>query len=60
MRPKRQPLAQQRESPPHGPSFAQRHWPLVQVLVFEPHWLPQLPQLSVSLLSDLQLPVQQV
>lgn len=28
--------------------------------MFEPHWLPQLPQLLMSLLSALQLPLQQV
>jgi hypothetical protein len=60
MRPRRQPFGQQRDKPPHGPSLAQRHWPLLQVLVFEPHWLPQLPQLFRSLLSVLQPPLQQV
>jgi hypothetical protein len=55
-----QPRGQHLASPLHGPSLLQRQAPLLQVLVFEPQWLPQLPQLLVSLPRLLQLPVQQV
>lgn len=55
-----QPRAQHLASPLHGLSPEQLHEPLVQALVFEPHLLPQLPQLLVSLLRLLQLLLQQV
>jgi hypothetical protein len=46
--------------PPQGLSLAQRQLPLLQRLLFEPHLLPHLPQLPVSEVRSLQLPLQQV
>jgi hypothetical protein len=54
-----QPFEQHMNSPEHGESLVQRHWPLAQRLLLLPQLLPQLPQLLMSLDRSLQLPLQQ-